>query len=285
PKLLIVEDNFEMRVFIKQVLNDSYQILEASDGKQGFDMTLEHSPDIIVSDVMMPNMDGFQLVEAIRSEMAVSHIPIVLLTAKGDRESKLKGLSDLADDYITKPFDEIELRQRLSNLLGLRAILQTRFSRGYLQPDYQPGSVNLDSNQPEALLNTDITRKRKGELLDGPVETNLLTDKDRAFLKCFKQIIETDHGNSELSISMVSDQLAMSDRQLQRKLKAVSGSSFSDLLRGYRLERGGELLKENANDLQVAVIADRVGFNSSNYFVRCFKARYGQTPTEYRTAD
>ncbi|TQV88003.1 hybrid sensor histidine kinase/response regulator transcription factor [Aliikangiella coralliicola] len=249
--LLVVEDNVEMRGFIRQSLQQRYAIMEAADGKQGAAMAREKSPDLIISDVMMPKMNGFELLETIRNDLATSHIPFILLTAKGDRESRLKGLSELADDYVTKPFNADELIVRIQNLLGLRTILQTRYSEVAEQgADF--GNV-----------------------------AGALSGKDQEFLEKIMQLISDKYRFPELTLSTIASAVAMSDRQLQRKLKAILGKSFTELLRNYRLEQGALLLQE---DLQVALIADRIGFSSSTYFVRCFKAKFGKTPTEYRQA-
>ncbi|MCJ8274170.1 MAG: response regulator, partial [Psychrosphaera sp.] len=135
--VLIVDDNQEMREFIRHSYQDNYDFIEAENGQQGFTLACQHSPDLIICDVMMPVMDGFELLSAIRNEMAISHIPVILLTAKGDQKSKLKGLSDLADDYITKPFEPQQLLLRMQNLLEIRAILQKRFEPAMLAPQLQ----------------------------------------------------------------------------------------------------------------------------------------------------
>ena len=264
--ILIVEDNQEMREFITTQLEKNYYILCATNGQQGFELACQHSPDVIISDVMMPKMDGFELLNAIRNEMAISHIPVILLTAKGDQQSKLRGLSDLADDYITKPFDVQELLSRIDNLLAIRTILQSRFA-----------SSNLLSASSSLVTTSNIPEKDKD-----PISANEnLNDKEQQFYLSFKNYIHEQHADRDLSLSKVSKQLAMSDRQLQRKLKAVCGSSFSDMLRDVRLTQGENLLSQGE---QIAVIAEQVGFNSSSYFVRCFKAKYGQSPNEYRNS-
>jgi len=263
PSVLIVDDNQEMREFIKTGLADTYLIIEAENGQQALTQALAHSPDIIISDVMMPIMDGFELLTSIRNEIAVSHIPVILLTAKCDQQSKLKGLSGLADDYITKPFDSSELLIRVRRLLGIRGILQKRF------------------NQIEITDENKTISNGNSENIETANETENLSLIDQKFLMRFKELIEQGYSNSELSLPMISSQLAMSDRQLQRKLKAISGVSFNEMLREYRLTQGRLLLN---NGEQIAVIADQVGFTSSSYFVRCFKAKYGKPPNDYRKA-
>ncbi len=261
--ILVIEDNQDMREFIVSQLENSYSVLCACDGQQGFKLACEYSPDVILSDVMMPNMDGFQLLNAIRNEIAISHIPVILLTAKGDQQSKLKGLSGLADDYITKPFDVQELLSRIDNLLAIRTILQRRFNDVNLSSGFSPSTNTLEQRIK-------------------PISTNdHLTDKEQQFYLRFKSCMNEQYSDSDLSLTIVSNQLAMSDRQLQRKLKAICGSSFSDILRDIRLTQGERLLNKGE---QIAVIADQVGFSSSSYFVRCFKAKYGKTPNEYRKA-
>ncbi|GAC20454.1 hybrid sensor histidine kinase/response regulator transcription factor [Paraglaciecola arctica] len=266
PSVLIVDDNSDMREFIKSGLTNSYVILEAENGQQALDSALKNSPDLIISDVMMPVMDGFELLKSIRNEVAVSHIPIILLTAKVDQQSKLKGLSDLADDYITKPFDGRELLMRVQRLLEIRVILQKRFA---------------DINLLTAAKNSTLDLSENTEASNADVSDNLSAVEQR-FLQRFTGFIEQGYTNPELTLPMISTQLAMSDRQLQRKLKAISGYSFNEILREYRLSQGRQLLNSGE---QIAVIADKVGFTSSSYFVRCFKAKYGKPPNDYRKAN
>ena len=253
PRALVVDDNQEMRAFIKQLLSGKYLVIEAEDGQQGLSQARAHSPDIIISDVMMPGMNGFEMLSEVRSDMSISHIPVILLTAKSDQQSKLQGLSDLADDYITKPFDSDILLKRMSRLLEIRTILQQCF-------------LNNSGLQVKADDQTDE-------------QSSAITELEQKFLSRFTELIEKNYSLADFSLSMISADLAMSERQLQRKLRATSGSSFSEILREYRLTQGHLLLN---NGEQIAVIADKVGFGSSNYFVRCFKAKYGKTPNEYR---
>lgn len=263
PSVLIVDDNQEMRAFIKISLADNYLIIEAENGQQALVQALTYSPDIIISDVMMPIMDGFELLTSVRNEAAISHIPVILLTAKCDQQSKLKGLSDLADDYITKPFDGSELLIRVQRLLGIRTILQKQFNHIEITNVSQVNAKDISGNVEVAN------------------EPDVLSGVEQQFLLRFKELIEQGYTNSELNLPMISSQLAMSDRQLQRKLKAISGTSFNEMLREYRLTQGRQLLN---NGEQIAVIADKVGFTSSSYFVRCFKAKYGKPPNDYRKA-
>jgi len=257
PSVLVVDDNQEMRMFIRYQLAHDYQVIEAENGQQAIEKALSYSPDIIISDVMMPVMDGFELLKALRQEIAISHIPVILLTAKDDQQSKLTALSNLSDDYITKPFDGNELQIRLKNILGIRVILQKRFANINFQPPMDNEAVEIE----QKIMTTDLS----------PIE--------QLFLQRFDETIEQNYANPELNLSTVASCLAMSERQLQRKLKAVSGINFSELLRDYRLSKSCALLKQQE---KIAATAEQIGFSSSSYFVRCFKAKYGKTPNEFR---
>lgn len=261
--VLLVEDNIDMQSFIESHLRHDFQLITAANGKQGLEMAKSYCPDIIISDVMMPEMDGFELLSAIRSDMAISHIPFVLLTAKGDSQSKLQGLSDLADDYITKPFEPAQLTNRLHNLLALRAILQQRYTMSVQQP------IQSQHLAVETLVESDN------------ITNEIISVKDQQFIDKLIKLFEQEHADAELSVPYVAGQMAMSERQLQRKVKAVFGITFSELLRDHRLTQACSLLLDGR---PVAVVAELVGFNSSSYFVRCFKAKYGKTPNEYRKA-
>jgi len=260
PTILIVDDNQDIRVFLHICLADEYSIIESENGQQALSMALEHSPDLIISDVMMPIMDGFELLDNVRRNMAVSHIPFILLTAKNDQKSKLKGLSELADDYMTKPFDKDELLLRVKGLLSIRQILQQRFSTTNLDNDVKELQSKVHNNDALAVQQD-------------------LSFIEQEFITKLTNTLGQNYVNSTLTLPMVASELAMSERQLQRKLKAISGTSFSELLRDYRLTKGQQLLSSGE---QIGVIADQVGFTSSSYFVRCFKAKYGTTPNEYR---
>lgn len=259
PSVLIVDDNQEMRTFIKYRLANDYQVLEAENGKKALEKALSHVPDIIISDVMMPIMDGFELLASVRQEMAISHTPVILLTARDSQQSKLKALSNLADDYITKPFDGDELLIRIQSLLGIRTILQKRFT-----------NINL-----QHMASNELAK------LGSKAQSENLSLVEQQFLQRFNDAIEQHYTNPELNLPIIASCLAMSERQLQRKLKAVSGIHFSELLRDYRLSKSCVLLKQQE---KIAITADQIGFSSSSYFVRCFKAKYGKTPNEFRKA-
>ncbi|GHF95968.1 hybrid sensor histidine kinase/response regulator transcription factor [Thalassotalea marina] len=257
--ILVVDDNPDICQFLYDSLINEHDVVTAVDGKQAIEFALIHSPDLIISDVMMPQMDGFELLSQIRDNMALCHIPIILLTAKGDEDSKLKGLSELADDYITKPFKPAQLHARIQNLLGLRAIIRRRLEAQFNGNERSNKNVSHQENEH--------------------IDNVFLTERDEQFIEKLQALYEQLHSDTTLNLATIAEKLAMSERQLQRKLKALIGATFSESLRDYRLSQAKDLLFKGE---QVAVIADKVGFNSSSYFVRCFKAKYGTTPNDFR---
>ncbi len=245
PKVLIVEDNADLRFYLGTNLNDSFSILEATDGEQGLAVALEEIPDLIISDLMMPKMNGLQLCATLKANEKTSHIPIILLTAKADIETKLQGLHTGADDYIAKPFDARELRVRMDNLIESRKKLQQKFSR---QLSIAASEIKVESVE------------------------------DR-FLKKVKGTIEDHLSDTAFSVEVLADKVAMSSIQLYRKLKTLTGHTPNELIRNIRLERAALLLSQRAGN--VADVAYEVGFNNLSYFAKCFKEKFGVTPSEF----
>ncbi|MCK5148959.1 response regulator [bacterium] len=245
PILLIVEDNSDMRVYIREVLTGSYRIQEAADGEAGFARAAELIPDLIISDVMMPKMDGYVLCEKLKTDQRTSHIPVVLLTAKSGKESKMEGLEQGADDYLVKPFESDELKIRVKNLIDQRIRLHERFTRELL----------LEQHGLE------------------------ITSADQVFVSRAVALIESHIENSELSVTWFSREMGLSRSQLHRKMQAVVNQSPSQFISTIRLKRAALLLRQKAGT--VSEIAYRVGFNNPPYFHRCFREQYGVTPAEY----
>ena len=248
PQILIVEDNIEMRDFLVECFSDTYHCLTASNGMKGVSMATEQSPDIIVSDVMMPGMDGYQLVEQLRTNEITSHIPIILLTAKGDMESKLQGWHVEADDYITKPFHIEELTSRVANLLALRARLRQTFGAA-------------------------LSQQSPVELAESPQ----MSAVDQAFLQKFETCISKNYHLVDLNRTIVANTLFVTERQLNRKLSALVEHNFSSYLTKYRLRKSKTLLLEGHS---VSDVADAVGFSSANYFTRRFKSEFNSLPSD-----
>jgi YesN/AraC family two-component response regulator len=245
PVLLIIEDNLDMRRYICRILSQQYQILEAENGKAGVQVAEETVPDLIISDIMMPEMDGYRLCEILKRNEVTSHIPIILLTAKAGRESKLAGLQLGADDYLSKPFDADELRLIVHNRIEERRKLRERFSR---EITLEPAHLSINS-------------------------------LDEKFIAKVMAIIEAHMDDEDFSIEQFSSEAGFSNMHFYRKIKALSGQTPSQFLRTIRLKRAADLLAKNSDN--VTQIAYSVGFSSLSYFNKCFKEQFGVTPGRY----
>lgn len=257
--VLVIEDNTDMRQYITNSLQDQYRVLTANNGKAGVELAIAEVPDVIVSDIMMPVMDGYEATKAIRDNEITSHIPLVLLTARGDRESRLRGWNEKADEYLTKPFDVEELRIRLANLLEIRNLLKKKFAETIFVEDTALEPPKEVEDQTDIYAN-----KQK--------QQQIFIDKLNSFLN--------DHySDTELAIPQISKGILMSERQFFRKLKSILDLSPVEYLRRYRLQKGKELLGQGLSTNRTAF---DVGFSSQGYFGRCFKAQYGVSPSEYK---
>ena len=248
PTLLIVDDNADIRTLLKTILQPHYQLLEAADGQEGLRLAHEQVPDLIVSDVMMPVMNGLEFCQHIKNDIVTSHIPVILLTARALNKHQIEGYESGADAYITKPFQADLLLARISNLLKSRLQLRNLWS---------------SSDQKE----------KKAEEPKAEV-------KESAFIQRFKSIVEENMDNSDLSVEDIGAEMNLSRVQLYRKVKALTGCSPVDLLRKARLAEAYRLLTES--ELTVSEIAYKVGFTSPSYFTKCFKEEFGKVPGETR---
>ena len=244
PLALVVEDNADLRQFIAGCIGDQYRLLEADSGMAGWQSATTNMPDIIISDVMMPGMDGFQLTEKLKKDERTSHIPIILLTAKADQQHKLEGLKTGADDYLTKPFDAPELLIRLDNLIAQRRLLRKKFAG---QIVLKPSEITAEST-------------------------------DERFLQKVMQSIEQHLGDEAFNVEKLADAVAMSRSQLHRKLQALLDKSPSDLLRQTRLFRAKDLLQQKSG--VPSEVAYQVGFSSHTYFSKAFRDEFGISPSE-----
>ncbi|MBN8822509.1 MULTISPECIES: ATP-binding protein [unclassified Spirosoma] len=244
PLVLVVEDNAELRSFLVEELQTTFRILTAVNGEEGWEVTQRELPDVVISDIMMPLMDGYELTQRIKTTPETDHIGVVLLTAKADNSSKLDGLVQGSDDYITKPFALTELRLRLRNLLSH----QQKLREHYQQQMALPATGN-------------------------PVE--LIQDK---FLLRVYELLDNHLDNSELSVEWIAGQLAMNRKTLYRKIQSLTQLAPNELIRRYRLRKAAELLQTGYN---VSEAAYRVGFETPNYFSQCFKEIYQLTPSEF----
>lgn len=242
PLLLIVEDNPDVRNYIISHLEGDYRIQEAADGEDGLKQALNHIPDLIISDVMMPKMDGFELCNKLKLDEKTSHIPVIMLTAKAASEDKIEGYETGADDYIMKPFDAAELKVRIKNLIAIRKKLQEKFSA------------------------------------DDFVIPKELSSIDERFLNKVLKVINEHISEANFSIELLSKESAMSKEQIYKKLKALTGKSPSLFLRSIRLVRAKKMIKEYKGT--ISEISYLVGFSSPAYFTKCFKEEFGNSPSD-----
>ena len=245
PILLIVDDNPDIRAVIKTIFAGQYTILEAADGIEGLETAGREVPDMIISDVMMPRMDGFEFAQNIKQNELTSFVPVVMLTAKTSDEAHLEALQHSADAFLTKPFSHDILQSTVSNLLAERQKMRERYSR---------------------------------ELVLKPVDI-AISSVDEKFIEKLQNVLDLHMANPNFSSEDFAAAVAMSRMQLHRKLKSLLGVSTTEFLRNERLKAAAELLRKR--NLQVSEIAYSVGFNDVSYFSKCFRELYGCTPTEF----
>ena len=258
PLLLVVEDNPDVAYYLRSTLASGYRILQAADGKAGLDLAVQEIPDLIISDVMMPGMDGFAMLQALRKDERTCHIPVVLLTAKVDIASRLEGLNYGADAYLAKPFHQEELRLHLRNLLEQQKRIQQRFS--VLSP-------------PEAPRASAAEKPGSGESVRNVVLEHHFREK-------IYGLVSQHLDDSGFGIEQLCREMAMSESQLNRKIKAVSGRTLSIYIRSIRLQEAKKLLQ--TTDMNVSEVAYAVGFSDPAYFSRTFSQEFGQAPSEFR---
>ena len=246
--ILIVEDNDELRTFLRENLASTYKILESEDGLKGWNTAVTYIPDLVISDIMMPGMDGKELCEKLKNDQRTSHIPVVMLTARATTHDKIEGLECGADDYIFKPFSTEEIQARIRNLMEQRERLRKKYS------EY----IGLDWNH--------IT----------------VTTPDEEFLKKVTETIAGNLHQFKFGVGVLQEQMVMSGSTLYKKLKALTGESPARLIRIMRLKMAASLLEKNEKSITEILMS--VGFSNPSYFARCFKAYFGQTPKAYQKA-
>jgi DNA-binding response OmpR family regulator/nitrogen-specific signal transduction histidine kinase len=244
--VLIVEDNTDLREMIKENLLDTYSVLEAENGARGLKLAEENIPDLIISDIMMPEMDGYELTKKLKANEKTNHIPVILLTAKAATEDKIEGLETGADDYLIKPFNEKELSVRVKNLIKIREQMREKY---LAQSLVKPGSVVVPSSQ-------------------------------KIFIEKLTSIVDKNISNENFSVEVLCKEIGMSRTQLHRKVKSVTNQSTTEFIRNYRLQLAAEFLKQDSGN--IAEISNRVGFGSQAYFTKLFQELYGVTPLDYK---
>lgn len=261
PKLLIVEDNEQLREFLRSVLGKRFFTIEAANGEQGLEAALRELPDFILTDIMMPVMDGMEMVQNIRNDERTSHIPIILLTAKTDMQSKIECLKIGANDYITKPFSMAYLEARIDNILTEREKWQKRYKNDLL--NVSP-AANAETKEEEKTS----------------IEQEPLAKKDDAFMRSIVEIINKNMDNSDFSVEDLQDELKIGKWNLTSKVKALVGLTPMEFIRETRLAHAAELIDNS--DYNMTQITYMIGMSDSRYFSRCFKQKFGVTPTEYK---
>lgn len=242
PEVLIIDDNNDIRTYLRSALSDLYKVSEAADGKTGLEIARRIVPDIIISDIMMPIMDGLEFCNQLKNDKAISHIPVILLTARSLDEQRAEGYEHGADAYIAKPFSLHLLLSRIENLIQSRRQLSEFFS---------------GNNE-----NEDISK--------------LSTETDKNFITQLRRIIQVNLADSDLSVEKIGDEIGLSRVQLYRKVKALTGYSPVEMLRKARLARARQLLQ--TTDKNVSEVAYAVGFSTPSYFSKCYKEEFGESP-------
>ena len=244
-RLLLVEDNDDLRRMIADFLSVKFEIIEAENGKLASDYLTEHSVDLIISDIMMPEKDGITLCQEVKTDVATSHIPFVLLTAKTSLESKLEGASSEADLYFEKPVDFNLLLLSIQNIFKRQEQLKEYYARNYFAD-----ASELSTNQ-----------------------------EDSRFMKEFVDILERNLEQADMDVNSIASELSMSRSKLYAKIKSISGKSIVEFILGYKLRKAARLLvKEN---LTIREAMDQIGIESQSYFTRAFKKEFGDTPTAF----
>lgn len=243
PTVLVIDDNADIRNYVKSLLTQEFRVLDAADGTEGIRLAMKYVPDVVISDVMMPGMDGVECCRRLKGELQTCHIPVILLTACSLDEQRIQGYDGGADSYISKPFNSQLLLSRVRNLIANRRQLRQFFG----------------DNQT--------------------IEKEAISDLDKGFVSRFKSLVEERMKDAELNVEDLGRNMGMSRVQLYRKLKSLTNYSPNELLRQMRLKKAASLLA--SSDMTVAEIAYEVGFSSPSYFTKCYKEQFGESPTEF----
>ena len=272
--MLLVEDNQELREFLRSIFSPMYRVVEAADGKEGASKALKYLPDIIISDVMMPEKDGIEMTRELRADMTTSHIPIILLTAKTTIESKLEGLEYGADDYITKPFSATYLQARVENLL---------MQRKKLQNFYRDSLTHVTVSETPVAQGETLAGHASAEPVSSAAEEPAMPEmspNDRKFMDKLVDLMEKNMDNGELVVDDLVCELAVSRSVFFKKLKTLTGLAPIEFIKEMRIKRAAQLIE--TGEFNMTQISYMVGINDPRYFSKCFKAQVGMTPTEYR---
>lgn len=257
--MLIVEDNSELRQFLRGIFSNDYHIIEGANGEEGKEKALKYIPDIIISDVMMPIKDGFQMMQELRGEITTSHIPLILLTAKTAIESKLEGLEYGADDYITKPFSATYLKARVKNILQRKLKIQQAYREKLLDP-----GVKIENDKSE----------------ENEQSVPEMSPSDKRFMDKLLVLMESRIDNGELIVDDLVKEMAVSRSVFFKKLKTLTGLAPVEFIKEVRINKAIKLIE--SGEFSITQVAYMVGINDPRYFSKCFKQKMGMTPSEYR---
>jgi signal transduction histidine kinase/DNA-binding response OmpR family regulator len=246
--ILVVEDNPDVREYIRGALEPHYTVMEAKDGEEGLRLAGEIVPDLIICDIMMPGLDGYEVCRTLKDEIVTSHIPVILLTAKAAEENIIRGLETGADDYITKPFSTKILLVRIKNLIDLRRHMQEQFQR---QMTLRPAKMRVSG-------------------------------VDKEFMKELHRVMDKNISEADFNVDQLAKKLYMNRITLYRKILALTGETPTEFIRSLRLKRGAELLESKFGS--VTEVAFEVGFSNSSYFAKCFKDKFHQSPLDYQAS-
>ena len=286
-QILVIEDNEELRRFICSILNHEFEVLEAGNGREGLEKTRQAGPDLVISDIMMPEMDGIGYLKAVRGDTSLCHIPIILLSAKASLDDQIKGLDYGADDYITKPFSSSYLKAKIETILKQRQHLLNYFTG--LNP---AGTMAVNGNSPQTADGIPAQAANPGPFQDGqPAAESLLdqlepsapqiTNFDREFLEVLVRTVEENFQNAAFRIDDLTDTFHMSRTVFYRKVKSLTGVPPVDFVSRMRIKRSIQLLEQS--QLSISEIGYITGFTTPQYFTRVFKRLTGCTPKEYRS--
>lgn len=261
-KLLVIEDNDDLRQFIVSVLSKTFNTIEAPNGRIGKEKTIAEMPDFVLTDIMMPEMDGIEYVRQIRENEQTSHIPVVLLTAKTDMQSKIECLKIGANDYITKPFSMVYLQARIENILAERKLWQEKYRNQLQRNGVVATTISAIENVSEPQNGKDVDKR------------------DDEFMKKMVDYINTHIDNADLSPDELANGLKVSRWNLTCKVKSLVGMPPIEFIKDIRLNKAAQLIREG--ELSMTQITYMIGMTDSRYFSRCFKQKFGMTPTEYK---
>ena len=256
--ILIVEDNNELRHFLWNILSETYTVLEAANGEEGLKLASEAIPDMIISDVMMPVMDGLEMIKRIKENKDICYVPIILLSAKASLDDRITALEQGIDDYITKPFSSSYLKARIASLFTKRKQLQEIFMKQLSANNETDNSKNWTPSEPEVMPH------------------------DKLFMKEVMDFLEDQMDNPDLVIDDFANKLLLSRSIFYRKLKSIVGMPPVDFIREIRVKRAAQLIRNDVYNF--SQIAYMTGFSDPKYFSRCFKKHMGVTPSEYKNS-